>query len=244
MREILRPAATGLVMAGLIGLSGGANAADVYAKDGGLKDEPIAAFPAVWAGLYVGGSVGHGWGDVSLEFLSTHVFGAFFLEDSSDLSGGVYGTHLGYNFQRGNIVFGAEIGINGTTIDGTTRFSFEHDVKWYATGVGRLGFAHEQFLFYGFGGVAWGNVESVLDLGSDNANHVGWTAGVGVEYALSDRLSLRLEYAHVDLGSETIVQFTDFDGLDITQRSEIDLGFTVVKVGASYRLGGYDESLK
>jgi opacity protein-like surface antigen len=82
--------------------------------------------------------------------------------------------------------------------------SFEHDLDWYATGVGRLGYAHNQILIYSFAGVAWGKVESVFDLGAGAADHVGWTAGLGLEYALSDRLSLRLEYSHVDLGRETI----------------------------------------
>jgi outer membrane immunogenic protein len=246
MREFLRLSATGLAMAGLIGFSSTADAADVYAKGGGLEDEAMMAVQPSWAGLYAGGSVGYGWGDVSIEFLSTSpVGGDFFAEDSDDLSGGVYGAHLGYNFQPGNIVFGAEIGINGAAIDGETFFgSFDHDLKWYATAVGRLGYAHDQILIYGFGGVAWGKVDSVLDLGSGAADHVGWTAGLGVEYALSDRLSLRLEYAHVDLGSQTIEQFSNFEGLDVTQRNEIDLDFNVVKVGASYSLGGRDELLK
>jgi outer membrane immunogenic protein len=190
MREILRRAATGLALAGLFGFSGVANAADAYVKDRGLEGEPVADLPTLWAGLYAGGSVGYGWGDVSIDFLATGDAGEFFFADSNDLSGGVYGAHLGYNFQSGNIVFGAEIGINGTGINGETVFdAFEQDLEWYATGVGRLGYAYDQVLIYGFGGVAWGKVGSVLDLGSDAAQHVGWTAGLGVEYALSERLA-------------------------------------------------------
>jgi outer membrane immunogenic protein len=262
MRKILRLAITGLTMAGLIGFSGAAHAADVYTKGGGLKDEPGTALPPVWAGLYVGGSIGYGRGDVSDTITLT--FDPIFsgtgsvTEGSDDLNGAVYGAHLGYNFQYDNFVFGTEIGINGASMNAApleyelSGNPIKHDLNWYASAVGRLGYAYENFLFYGFGGVAWSKVETdfpnAANLGDarDDTTFVGWTAGVGVEYALSSRFSLRLEYAHIDLGSET--NFSERSpitpNVDVIVENETAIEFDVVKVGASYRLGGGDEALK
>ena len=60
--------AIGLAVAGVIGLSGAASAADVYARGGSLKDEPVGTFLPTWAGLYIGGSVGYSWGDAENTF--------------------------------------------------------------------------------------------------------------------------------------------------------------------------------
>jgi len=224
-----------LAVAGVIVLSGAASAADVYARGGSLKDEPVGAFLPTWAGLYLGGSVGYSWGDAENTFPGD----VFDIEPD----GAVYGAHVGYNFQRGNVVFGVEASINGTNMeDSLFGGGLVNELDWYATGVGRLGFAHGSTLFYGFGGVAWGQVTTTLVVAgntfTDEETHVGWTAGVGIEHALSDRFSLRLEYAHVDLGSE------DVFGREGCSGCEVDFDFDVIKVGASYRFGGHDETLK
>jgi opacity protein-like surface antigen len=54
-------------------------------------------------------------------------------------------------------------------------------------------------------GVAWGDVDIPVRIallrGSDT--QTGWTAGFGFEHALAERISIGIEYAHIDLGSET-----------------------------------------
>jgi outer membrane immunogenic protein len=232
-----------LIIIGVVAYSGltvSAQAADLRGEDAPAVYESAH----IWTGLYAGGSIGYGWGDVSHEFSATSPFGEFFDTDSDELSGGIYGAHLGYNFQHGNVLFGAELGINGAAMDGATfSGSVEHDVDWYATAVARLGYAHGQLLFYGLGGLAWGKVASVSlggDAVSGDTDHVGWTAGAGVEYALSDHLSLRLEYAHVDLGTETLEFSGAIEGGTFTVRDDIGIEFDVIKIGASYRLGGGD----
>jgi outer membrane immunogenic protein len=227
--------AMGLAVAGVIGFSGAASAADVYARGGSLKDEPVVAFLPTWAGLYIGGSVGYGWGDSAVDIGDTVI--------DTEPNGAIYGAHIGYNFQRGNVVFGVEAGLNGANLeDSLFGGVIESELDWYATGVARLGLAYDKALFYGFGGVAWGDVKTTFAPGptfTDEETHVGWTAGVGVEYAITDRFSLRVEYSHVDLGSENT--FSE-DGCG--SACETDLSFDTVKVGASYRFGGHDEALK
>ena len=245
-----------------------------YAADlpggGSLKDAPAAydAPAAIWAGLYVGGSAGFGVGDTSgkLKFNRRDEedyetvkrlsfdgegeggfdFASLFSSDY-DVNGAIYGVHVGYNFQRDNLVFGAELGLNGTDIDGSDScvivFKCERALDWYATAVARLGYASGKTLFYGFGGVAWGEVQTdisllgVIPIASGEETHVGWVAGLGIEHAMSDRFSVRVEYSHVDLGEE---DHSLGEGLT----SEVDLSFDAIKVGASYKLTGGHESLE
>jgi outer membrane immunogenic protein len=37
---------------------------------------------------------------------------------------------------------------------------------------------------------------------SDTQTHVGWAAGVGVEFAATQDVSINLEYLHADLGEQ------------------------------------------
>jgi outer membrane immunogenic protein len=255
------------VLAASVGVCGTASAADL---GGSLKDDvaPMAAYSPLWSGLYVGGSVGFGTGDTSgqikldkpdhndypkatasrMDSVSIIDFDKLFSSDY-DVNGAIYGAHIGYNFQRGPIVFGIEAAYNGTDIDGNDSAVFgfvesQRELDWYATLVGRLGYASGKALFYGFGGVAWGTVETTLSSplfglsASGETDHVGWTAGVGIEYALDERFSVRVEYSHVDLGEESF----SLGGI----KDEVDLDFDAIKIGASYRFGGRDhlEALK
>ena len=42
-----------------------------------------------------------------------------------------------------------------------------------------------------------------LSPNAESHTEVGWTAGGGVEYAVTNAVSLKAEYLHVDLGSQT-----------------------------------------
>jgi outer membrane immunogenic protein len=259
----------------LIGMGAAAHAADL---GGSLKDgpAPVASYAPIWAGLYVGGSVGFGAGDTSgkitdinfdrkddyptakvlSEAQGERSEGGFdlgsLLSSDYDVNGAIYGVHVGYNFQRDNIVLGVEVGFNGADIDGSGDAFFgliksERELDWYATAVARLGYASGKALFYGFGGVAWGTVDTTLSIPlvgasfSGESDHVGWTAGVGIEYAMTERFSVRVEYSHVDLGEET-ARINLGHGLSIDD--EVDLSFDAIKIGASYRFGGGDHGLE
>lgn len=242
--------------AALVCTFGIAAAADLGGyQRGSLKDEPVAAFFPSWAGLYVGGSVGYGWGDIKDGFtecyncyLEREVKSGGCCEsgnDSDHAHGLVYGALLGYNFQRGNIVFGPEISFNGSNIDGHTFDSFaKHELDWYGTAVGRLGYAYGSTLFYGFGGAAWGKVESTDAEGllKIDDTRVGWTAGIGIERAFSDRLSGRIEYAHIDLGSKSAS--AGFYDDCFTIKEKVDFDFDVVKVGLTYKLTGGEHPIE
>lgn len=237
-----------------------AHAGDLYDKS--LKDTPSYAAAPTWGGLYIGGSAGFGVGDTtdkvdiddSVPDVIENLLEAI-LQSKYDVNGAIYGVHAGYNWQRGNLVYGLEAGFNGTNMNGASPcvvlLSCEREMDWYGTGVLRIGYAPGNTLFYGFGGVAWGEVSTKIGLISPGVplyvegeeTHVGWTAGAGIEHAFNDRFSVRVEYSHVDLGEEDTA--LSYQGYTIPFVSDkVDLSFDAIKVGASYKLTGSDAPLK
>jgi outer membrane immunogenic protein len=141
---------------------------------------------------------------------------------SSWLAGAV----AGYNWQRGAFVFGLEGDLSATGLRSETTGTFTNPfninvvypsadaiarIDWYGTARARVGWTAGSFLFYGTGGVAYGNVSltnnynlGTLGIGPLNGQisgvRVGWVAGAGVEYLINRNLSVNLEYQYVDLG--------------------------------------------
>ena len=74
--------------------------------------------------------------------------------------------------------------------------------------------------------------------GSVDDDRVGWTVGVGLEYALTPNWSVKGEYNYMDFGTErnrfTTVVFpvNSYHDTDIRQH------VSVVKFGVNYRFGG------
>lgn len=234
-----------------------AYAADL--RSGSMKDGPVDAYGHNWAGLYIGGSAGFGTGDTSgkidIDDNLVEEYGVLglverVLQSDYDVNGAVYGAHVGYNIQRANIVFGLEAGINGTDMDGSATCAVigycQRELDWYGTGVARLGYASGNTLFYGFGGVAWGDVKTSLGLISPDLTlldgeetHVGWTAGLGLEHAVNDRFSVRVEYSHVDLGEESTSLSYRGETIPFV-KDDVDLSFDTIKIGASYKFTSGD----
>lgn len=59
---------------------------------------------------------------------------------------------------------------------------------------------------------------------ADSATHLGWTAGAGVEWALSSRFSLKLEYLSADYGHKKY-----FGG------EKLDPEMSTMRFGVNYR---------
>ena len=89
-----------LTAASVVALATAANAADMYRPSaGGYKDVPYVGVN--WSGVYVGVNGGYGMNS-----------------NNSDMNGGFGGGQIGYNVQRGNLVFGVEGDIEGSSIKG------------------------------------------------------------------------------------------------------------------------------
>src|SRR2546426_1509472 len=135
---------------GLLALAGGSAAAAELAPyyQPGPAYNPIYS----WTGFYVGINGGGGWGSSQWDAVN-----------SFDLSGGLIGGTVGYNWQFGQGVVGAEGDIDWSGIKGTTTVlcpgGCETRNKWLATVRGRLGLAFDRFLPYFTGGPAPGDIK-------------------------------------------------------------------------------------
>ena len=149
--------------------------------------------------------------------------------DGSDLDGVHGGIFGGYNFQSGNVVFGIDNDFSVTSADSTFGTATA-DLRTLSSVRGRIGFAFDRVLPYVTGGLAYGNVRaSQPGAGSDSQFQFGWTAGAGVETALTDYISARVQYTYSDLGSDTF-------NSDVVGDVDIDLGgIHTIRAGISIK---------
>ena len=144
-----------------------------------------------WNGSYVGAQIGYGWGQAS------NVGNDW---DANGLAGGVF---AGYNFTPSpGFVVGVEGDINATGMEGTLG-GVKVSNPWDATLRARAGFTVDRFLIYGTGGLAMGGVKVASGGASDSSTQVGWTLGGGVEAAVTNNVTARLEYRYTDLGEDS-----------------------------------------
>src|SRR5262249_3764244 len=115
-------------------------------KDGPYLAPSVAATPFSWTGFYLGAHAGYGWSNVDWQGLS----------DSLEGSGWLAGGQIGYNWQRGALVFGLEADASGNWMDGS-RAGNTYEIDWQASIRARLGLAvnNNRTLLYTTGGVAW-----------------------------------------------------------------------------------------
>lgn len=185
-----------------------ARAADVPAYEPApAVQAPVPSF--TWTGPYVGLQAGYAWGDAD-----NRVNGR---SPGTSPDGVVAGAFAGYNHQFDNspIVLGVEADINLSDLDarrrtagftgvGDTRIS--NDSSFSGAVRGRIGYAFDRFLVYGAGGLAFADHEVKARggaSGSDDTIAVGWTVGGGVEAAITDNVTARVEYRYSDYGTDT-----------------------------------------
>lgn len=108
-------------------------------------------------------------------------------------------------------------------------FAADTRTDWLGTVRGRLGFLPmDRLMVYATGGFAFGHVKtsgsinnnfgaplllgagpicqnnSVCYLGSESRTASGWTLGGGLEYAAWDKVTVKIEYLYVNLGTQTL----------------------------------------
>lgn len=196
-----------------------------------------------WTGFYLGIHGGYDW-------LETDSSGLYAYDhDSEDFSGGI---QAGYDHRLdNNIVIGAllELGLSNAsgsrnTVDVIGGLPVVTQARTELESYGalrlRLGYAMDSILPYVTGGIAWSRHEvtyaqDFFGLGGtdirETKGHLGWTAGAGIEYAMTQSFSLKAEYLYADYGSETYRG--DFLGLPLTE--SIDLTSHSTRLGLNYR---------
>lgn len=192
------------------------------------KDQPEPYYPPPfsWSGFYVGLQAGWAWGDVdATTTIPTEAF-------SYSTDGFIGGAHVGVNWQASTLVFGIEADIEGSGLGGSGVGTFGNihstDVNWLGSVRGRLGVTvTPRTLLYATGGWAFGGVDINSTVGSFNSTRTGWTAGAGIEHAISPFTMVRLEYRFTDLGSETFSNGLSTDTSDVM--------FSAIRAGISWK---------
>jgi len=206
---------------------------------------PIAgAAPIInWSGFYAGGHVGAGWGDSDWHFtpafntFTSHTMGPSFIG----------GGQVGWNHQSGGWVFGLEAdvswpgGLNGSSTCPDTSFTCRTQVNLLATGTARVGLAVDRSLMYVKGGVAWAqdafNTFNTLSGVADrtgSASPFGWVVGAGLEQALTDKWSWKIEYNYINL-NPTGIALTLVSNTSDVQTFDVRQSIQTVKLGLNYR---------
>jgi outer membrane immunogenic protein len=214
-----------LVSVSVLALAGQAAAADLP-RPGPYP--PIKAPPPPmlynWTGLYIGANGGGGWGTSSWDSA-----------DSFDISGGLVGGTIGYNYQTGPAVWGVEGDIDWTNIKGTTNtlcpLGCQTSNTWLATARGRLGYAANNWMPYVTGGAAFGDIKaSTPGFAGNSTTKAGWTVGGGVEVALIGTWTAKAEYLYVDLGN-----FNCGLGCGAAVTDNVSFRANIVRGGINYR---------
>ena len=181
------------------------------------------------------------------------------LTGSGDVTAGgfVGGVTAGYNYQMDGLVVGIEGDLNGSTVDGRVSLDITDEyysgdtfhvdagthLDWYGTLRLRAGaLLTDRALAYVTAGLAAGQTTSslyasyggydLIDL-SKTLDRTGWTAGFGLEYALTDNLTFKTEYLYTDLGTESLFDDSIYGPIGATVDSTVT--FHTVRAGLNFQ---------
>jgi outer membrane immunogenic protein len=181
-------------------------------------------------------------------------------------AGATGGLQGGYGIQLGNGLFGIEAGANALSINAgrsitttyqsapPSRFTINQSVRadWMLTLRPRLGWTQDRWLGYVTGGLAVTQVKfnsvfsdnfppNAYSNGSTAQIKAGWVVGLGGEYALNQKWSLKAEYLHVDFGNanstSNVTSGGAATGAILTHSAHLTAN--VALIGFNYRLGGF-----
>lgn len=238
-----------------------ATAADMPVK---AKAPQATEFTPNWAGLYAGVNLGV-ISDRSRQTgfpadptsLNSYCFGGgdFGFGCSSSNSqtavGVLGGAQIGYNFQNGKWVYGAELDFGLSSARKTVsapnnRYAFignwtaKTGVEALGTARLRLGYAFDKALLYATGGLAYAKMVNAFSAGStagasyaftDATWRAGYTVGGGLEYMVNRNWSVKAEGLYYDLGHKDITMAGAFStNHSLTDRTTGVIG----RIGLNY----------
>ena len=206
----------------------------------GVFYAPAFTWTGVYLGLNAGGVLSSGSRTTTLYDTGFPLLSAYYPDTLGTSSiGWIAGGQAGYNLQAGGAVFGLETDIDWTSTSKTFSFASAplavydpSDVlhvnasarlNWLGTTRARIGIVATpdyRLMVYGTGGVAYGGGNGYLNVfdnlaglawhGAPSSTRVGWTIGVGAEYAFTDNVTLKAEYLYYNLGSSNVVTVANF----------------------------------
>ena len=180
----------------LAGVSAGAFAADLPTKKGPPAPPVVYSPPYSWTGFYVGLN-----GGVGIATLGNSNFAA--------PTGGLFGGTVGYNYQMGQFVIGGEADLGdawmrrtSTPMPGAT---YRISTGLTTTERLRAGIAIDRTLLYLTGGYAGIDTHGSFNYGalSQDTWRNGGAIGGGVEFAVTNNVSLKAEYLYEPYANAT-----------------------------------------
>ena len=250
-------AVSALALAGAVTV-GSAQAADLYDPRESVKDfpgAPPARACALFHGVYIGGHAGaafHDWSWTDRDAWAKEVgddrLPSTVSRTESGFIGGVQG---GFNWQRGCTVFGLEADWSWAGLDSSKHFTdgnsknltVASDIDGFGTLRTRAGVVVDSLLIYATGGLAFAEIDrdwqvengsGFVEGFSSDDRRWGWTAGVGTEWAVTDRISLKSEALYLRFEDDT---FTRASGGE-NKRFDHEDAVWVGRVGLNFKLGG------
>lgn len=198
-----------LASVALVAFATAASAADLPQRQ--VAPAPyVPVVPAfTWTGFYAGLNGGYAFSNSDNVPWSLNGVGQPAYKLSRD--GFTGGAQVGYNMQFNSLVAGLETDINYTDLSKRGFDAFGDTARsrmtYFGTVRGRLGFVPmDRAMIYVTGGLAYGDtklsaaVAGTTLAGSKTDTNVGWTLGGGVEYALTNNITTKIEYLYYDLG--------------------------------------------
>lgn len=214
----------------------------VHAADLPARTAPVPVFvaPVVsdWGGFYAGSTYGY-------DFTNFHTRQGNGPSRKLDKSGQSGGGFVGYNYQFGHVVVGAEGGIDLNLVRGNERGAAGGGIPTHLDSLydvrlrGRLGYEFGWFMPFVAGGAvineSYQSTEAPLNASGSNKQSTGYTIGAGVDVKLNPAgylglqnsflasllgpLVLRVEYLHDSLPTSTY----SFAGNNFRTHSDSDI---------------------
>jgi outer membrane immunogenic protein len=254
----------------LLLVSGNAMAADLGGsmKDDPVYETPSYNWSGGYVGINAGAAFGRGEAETigTAAYQTLIPLGFAPAELGFDGTGFTGGAQAGYNIASSGVVYGIEGDINYVGLEDSNSFtsagsilgtqlttSASSELNTLATLRARLGvLVNERALLYVTGGLAVGSVDTrasvqgvqaptVLWEGSSSTTKAGWTLGGGGEFALSNKMSFKVEGLYYDLGevetsalgNATVRSISALDGIDYV--TSTDVTGATVRAGLNFK---------
>ena len=212
-----------------------------------------------WNGAYIGGHFGWAGSHETLHDLDGYNDSGGFGDFSNSIDNAFGGAQAGYNFVSGGFVYGLEGEIGYLSLESSKQFPPYVGVRGpddsrdstsggiYGTIAGRLGFAFDRVLVYGKAGWGFADVDAsfidtdpigtVLVSGTKTSDTLsGAVFGGGIELAMTDSISIKVEYLRMNFG-DTLTHTADNQFGEPFRFSHVIDDIDTVKVGFNIKLG-------
>lgn len=218
---------TGFVAAACLLIGGAASAADLPTRK---APPPVIVVPPIsWTGFYVSAEGGYAW-DGSIVYIGPRNKG---FGDTGGFGGG----NVGYNYQFGSFVVGAQAGYDFAGINGSSYaypYGVEAKIDGFGSVDGKAGVAFGPALLYAIGGFSFADVRHTISPTwsylsySYSGTQTGWDVGVGLAYKFTPNISTFVEFRRYDWGSEN---FNDYNFYSHSIKQTLDVG----RAGITYQ---------